>query len=102
MNLRSVPVTLLDMTDKINLRNPFGIEPILTWVADNLDRLVMGAIIAGGIVAVMLAFRWIGHRMVDGDPECHHWRGIFGRVFAKTSIWFMVAAATGAASCSGT
>ena len=81
------------MSDKINLRNPFGVEPIITWVGNNLDRLVMGAMIAGSIVAVMLALRWVGNRMVESDPDCHHWRGIIGRVFAKTSIWFMVAAA---------
>jgi small-conductance mechanosensitive channel len=83
------------MKGNINLRNPLGVEPIFDWVGENLDRLVMGAVIAGVIVAIMLGLRWVGHRMVDKDPECHHWRGILGRVFAKTSIWFMVAAAIG-------
>jgi len=81
------------MNGKVNFRNPLGVEPIFAWVGENLDRLAMGAMIAGAIVAVMLALRWVGHRMVEGDPDCHHWRGILGRVFAKTSIWFMVAAA---------
>jgi len=81
------------MSGKINLSNPFGVEPIISWVRDNLDRLVMGAIVAGGIVAIMLALRWVGNRMAESDPDCHHWRGIIGRVLAKTSIWFMVAAA---------
>ena len=93
MNLHSVPVTLAPMSGKINLSNPFGVEPIISWVRDNLDRLVMGAIVAGGIVAIMLALRWVGNRMAESDPDCHHWRGIIGRVLAKTSIWFMVAAA---------
>ena len=88
-----MPVTLAIMSGSINLRNPFGVEPIVAWVGDNLDRLVMGAMIAGGIVAIMLALRWVGNRMVESDPDCHHWRGIIGRVLAKTSIWFMVAAA---------
>ena len=93
MNLHSVPVTLAPMSGKINLSNPFGVEPIISWVRDNLDRLVMGAIVAGGIVAIMLALRWVGNRMAESDPDCHHWRGTIGRVLAKTSIWFMVAAA---------
>jgi len=93
LNLHSVPVTLAPMSGKINLSNPFGVEPIISWVRDNLDRLVMGAIVAGGIVAIMLALRWVGNRMAESDPDCHHWRGIIGRVLAKTSIWFMVAAA---------
>jgi small-conductance mechanosensitive channel len=81
------------MSDKINLSNPLGVEPIITWVGNNLDRLVMGALIAGGIVAVMLAVRWVGHHMAQSDLDCRHWRGIIGRVLAKTGIWFMVAAA---------
>ena len=81
------------MNGNINLRNPFGVEPIIAWVGDNLDRLATGALIAGVIVGVMLALRWVGHRMVESDPDCLHWRGIIGHVFAKTSIWFMVATA---------
>src|SRR5512139_2236753 len=81
------------MSDKISLRNPLGVEPIIAWVGDNLDRLAMGALIAVAIVAVMLAVRWIGYRMAEKDPDCRQWRGIIGRMFAKTSIWFMVAAA---------
>jgi small-conductance mechanosensitive channel len=81
------------MDNKISLANPFGVEPIITWIGDNLDRLAMGAMIAAVIVAVMLGLRWIGGRMADSDPDCRHWRGIIGRVFAKTSIAFMIVAA---------
>ena len=76
-----------------SLRNPFGIEPIIDWVGANLDRLMIGALIALGIVVVMLALRWVGNRWVAGDEQCRTWRGVVGRVFAKTHIWFMVAAA---------
>ncbi len=41
----------------------------------------------------MLAMRWIGHRLLAKEPEMWGWRGIIGRVLAKTSIFFMVAAA---------
>jgi small-conductance mechanosensitive channel len=41
----------------------------------------------------MLVLRWIGQRLADGDPDCHHWRSIIGRVLAKTSLFFMIAAA---------
>jgi small-conductance mechanosensitive channel len=81
------------MEDKINLANPLGVQPIIAWIGDNLDRLATGAMIAAIIVAVMLGLRWIGGRMADSDPDCRHWRGIIGRVFAKTSIAFMVVAA---------
>jgi small-conductance mechanosensitive channel len=81
------------MSGKINLSNPLGVEPIVTWVGDNLDRLVIGAIVAVGIVGVMLVLRWIGQRMAASDPDCRFWRGIVGRALAKTGLWFMVAAA---------
>ena len=45
------------------------------------------------MVGVMLGMRWIGAKMVDGDPHCTRWRGVIGRVLAKTTIVFMVVAA---------
>ena len=38
------------MNGNINLRNPFGVEPIIAWVGENLDRLATGALIAAAIV----------------------------------------------------
>ncbi len=81
------------MNGKINLPNPRGAESIFEWLLANLDRLLIGALIAAAIVAVMLALRWIGHRIVEGDPQNFGWKGIVGRALAKTSIFFMVAAA---------
>ena len=72
---------------------PREIDGIFDWVVANLDRLAIGALIATAIVAVMLAMRWIGHRLLANEPEMWGWRGIIGRVLAKTSIFFMVAAA---------
>ncbi|HEU4498601.1 MAG TPA: mechanosensitive ion channel domain-containing protein [Sphingomicrobium sp.] len=72
---------------------PREIDGIFDWVVANLDRLAIGALIATAIVAVMLAMRWIGNRLLANEPETWGWRGIIGRVLAKTSIFFMVAAA---------
>ena len=72
---------------------PREIDGIFAWVVANLDRLAIGALIAAAIVAVMLAMRWIGHRLLANEPQEWGWRGIIGRVLAKTSIFFMVAAA---------
>jgi small-conductance mechanosensitive channel len=41
----------------------------------------------------MLVLRWVGARLVLGDPHCSRWRGVIGRVLEKTSVAFMVAAA---------
>ena len=72
---------------------PRHVESVFEWALANLDRLALGALIAAGIVGVMLVMRWIGHRMLADDPEVLGWKGIIGRVFAKTTVLFMVAAA---------
>jgi small-conductance mechanosensitive channel len=78
---------------KLNVPAPREIDGVFAWILANLDRLAIGALIASAIVAVMLAMRWVGHRLLAGEPEMWGWRGIIGRVLAKTSIFFMVAAA---------
>ena len=72
---------------------PREIESVFDWVLANLDRLALGALVAAGIVGVMLVMRWIGNRILAGDPEILGWKGVIGRVLSKTSIFFMVAAA---------
>ncbi|HET9354620.1 MAG TPA: mechanosensitive ion channel domain-containing protein [Sphingomicrobium sp.] len=63
------------------------------WLRDNSDSLALGALVAAGIVALMLIARAVGRRMLASDPQCRRWRGIIGSVLAKTGILFMVAAA---------
>jgi small-conductance mechanosensitive channel len=77
----------------INLASPREIGSVFDWLLANLDRLAIGALIAAGIVGVMLVMRWIGHRILAGEPEMWGWKGIIGRVLSRTSIFFMVAAA---------
>ena len=72
---------------------PREIDGVFDWIVANLDRLALGALVASGIVGVMLAMRWIGRRILAGEPEMWGWKGIIGRVLAKTSIFFMIAAA---------
>ena len=73
--------------------SPREIDGVFDWIVANLDRLAIGALVAAAIVAVMLAMRWIGRRILAGEPEMWGWKGIIGRVLAKTSIFFMIAAA---------
>ncbi|MFC7537155.1 mechanosensitive ion channel family protein [Sphingomonas sp. GCM10030256] len=65
----------------------------LDWLVLNLDALLIGSIVAAVIVAAMLLLRHVGHRVVRSDPNCRSWRGVIGRVMAKTSLLFMVSAA---------
>ena len=70
-----------------------GVQSVLDWFVANRADLPVGLAVAAAIVAVMLALRWVGSRLVLGDPHCSRWRGVIGRVLEKTSIFFMVAAA---------
>ena len=56
-----------------------GVESLIDWFVANRAVLPLGLAIAAVIVAVMLAMRWVGSRLVLGDPHCTHWRGVIGR-----------------------
>jgi small-conductance mechanosensitive channel len=70
-----------------------GIEGIVRWVELNQDQLPIGVAVAAAIVLVMLGLRALGSWLAAGDPDCSRWRGVIGRVFQKTTMFFMVAAA---------
>ena len=71
---------------------PLDLDPI-GWALRNGDSLAIGALVALGLVSLMLMLRRIGRRMLAADPDCHGWRGVIARVFARTTFIFMVAAA---------
>ena len=72
-------------------RNPF--PATLDWLTANADNLAIGALVATGLVGLMLILRQIGHRLTGADPDCRGWRGVIGRVLSRTTVLFMVAAA---------
>ena len=82
-----------DRTGEIAERGAAPVVGIVDWIADNLNGLMVGALVATGIVGIMLLLRALGRGMLAGDPECRRWRGIIGNVLARTGILFMVAAA---------
>ena len=63
------------------------------WLTANADDLALGALVAAGLVGLMLVLREVGHRLLAADPECRGWRGVIGRVLSRTTMMFMVAAA---------
>lgn len=71
-----------------------SIDALIRWVEVNQEELLIGAVVAAGIVGFMLVLRWFGTLMISGDPDCTRWRGVIGRVLAKTGVFFMVAAAS--------
>jgi small-conductance mechanosensitive channel len=70
-----------------------GVVSIVDWFQANSAQLPIGLAVAAGIVVFMLGLRWVGSRLTAGDPDCHHWRGVVGRVLHKTSVFFMIVAA---------
>jgi len=89
----SVLANAADKTDDLAERSAAPVVNIIEWAGDNLNGLMIGGLVAAGIVGLMLLLRAGGRRMLAGDPECRRWRGIAGSVLAKTGIFFMVAAA---------
>ena len=80
-------------TTEIAEKGAAPVKSLAGWVTDNLDGLMVGSLVAIGIVGLMLLLRRLGVHMLAGDPECQRWRGIIGSVLAKTKIAFMVIAA---------
>ena len=70
-----------------------AMQPIWTWFDANREGLFVGLLVGIGFVAVMLILRLIGRRSVQRDPDGFGWKSVIGRVFAKTSVAFMVLAA---------
>ena len=63
------------------------------WFEANSEALLLGTLIAAVLVAFMLVLRSIGQRITAKDPDCVTWKSVIGRVLAKTSLLFMIAAA---------
>jgi small-conductance mechanosensitive channel len=67
-------------------------QSVIDWTLANRDQLLVGALVALGLVGVMLVLRTIGQRMVASESEAEHigWKSVIGRVLARTTIAFMV------------
>ena len=70
-----------------------GVNSLASWFEANRDGLMIGIAVAAALVAAMLILREFGRSTVSRDPEGWGWRSVIGRVFARTSLAFMVLAA---------
>ncbi|GAA4042587.1 mechanosensitive ion channel family protein [Sphingomonas rosea] len=69
------------------------VNSLSRWLTQNSDALLIGTLVAIGLVGLMLIARAVGHKMIDRDPRCVGWSGVIGRVLTKTSLVFMAIAA---------
>src|SRR5436190_12071039 len=70
-----------------------GADRFTAWFDANRDGLIVGVAVGLAVVAAMLVLRSLGRRLVERDPHGMSWRAVIARVFAKTSLVFMVLAA---------
>ncbi len=93
----TTPNAILDdaaaKTSKIAEQGAAPVLGVADWVAANSHGLIVGSLIALGLVGIMLLLRRTGKHILSGDPDCQRWRGVIGNVLAKTSVFFMIAAA---------
>jgi small-conductance mechanosensitive channel len=80
------------MTSAMNQRILWP-QRVAAWAVQNSSEIIIGGAVAGALVALMLILRGIGNKIIKGDPHCRTWKSVIGRVLAKTSIAFMIAAA---------
>jgi small-conductance mechanosensitive channel len=72
------------------------VDQLRDWLATNHIGLLIGAVVAGAVVAALLGLRWIGQRACERDPEHHTWGSVIGRALSRTAIAFIVVAAADA------
>ena len=70
------------------------VERTIQWLGDNWQGLTVGAMVALGIVGLMLILRTLGRKILEGDRDRTSWKAIIAGVLAKTTLLFMVVAAT--------
>ena len=70
-----------------------AVDRITAWLIENREGLMLGLLVALGLIAAMLLLRELGRRAVAHEPHGLGWRTVIGRALAKTSVAFMVIAA---------
>ena len=70
-----------------------AVDRLRDWLRADETGLLIGAIVALAVVAALLLFRWLGSRARARDAEGRTWTGVIGRALAKTSLFFVAAAA---------
>ena len=68
-------------------------EEVSAWVTANSLDLALAALAAAAVALVLIGLRGFGHRLIRDRVEPIGWRTIFGRMLAKTGLFFISMAA---------
>lgn len=66
---------------------------VADWVSANSLDLVLAGLAALAIAVALLAMRRFGHRLIRDRDMTISWRAVFGRVAARTSLFFIAVVA---------
>jgi small-conductance mechanosensitive channel len=60
------------------------------WLSNNSADIALALVAAVAITLLLIGLRAFGHRLVRNKAPDVHWRSIFGRVLARTSLFFII------------
>ena len=66
---------------------------VVEWASTNSSDILLAVVIGLVIASFLYLLRRVGHRLIRDRDSSISWRTIFGRVLAKTSLFFIVASA---------
>ena len=66
---------------------------VVEWASTNSNDILLAVVIGLVIASFLYLLRRVGHRLIRDRDSSISWRTIFGRVLAKTSLFFIVAVA---------
>ncbi|HET9428540.1 MAG TPA: mechanosensitive ion channel family protein [Allosphingosinicella sp.] len=66
---------------------------VAAWATKNSSDILLAVLIGLVIASLLYLLRRVGHRLIRDRDASISWRTIFGRVLAKTSLFFIIACA---------
>ena len=80
----------IDATHSLGVRTARVLHEATDWVSNNGADIALALVAAAFITLLLIGVRALGHRLVRKNTQDVHWRTIFGRVLARTSLFFII------------
>lgn len=84
---------LLDAADGLAMRSAKLWNELAGWASGHRADIALALLAAAAITLLLLGLRALGHRLVRNRTRDVHWRTTFGRVLARTNMFFIVMSA---------